>query len=107
VALETLRTREDNPNPVALCVTCRSKELLEQAHFFLFWRRRRYICNECGTTLEQVGDKYKLVWVVDSEHPIGQKYTGKALYSREWANIANGGLSDEELIARWSGKAMA
>lgn len=29
---------------------------------------------------------------------ICQKYAGKLLYSREWANIANGGLSDEEII---------
>jgi hypothetical protein len=81
---------------------CRSKELSEQTHSFWFWRRRRYICNECGTTLEQVNDKYKLVCVADSENAVWQKYAGKALYSREWANIANGGLSDDELVASWT-----
>lgn len=102
VALETLTTREDEPNPITLCVTCRSKDLSEQTQFRWLWRRRRFVCNECGTTLEQVGDKYKLIRAPDSESAVGRKYAGKVLYRREWANIANGGLSDDEIIASWT-----
>src|SRR5262252_8067113 len=60
-SLETLATMEDKPNPIFLCVTCRSKDLSQQTHFFWFWRRWRFVCNECGTALQQVGEKYKLV----------------------------------------------
>jgi|SRR2546430_17685079 hypothetical protein len=100
--LETPTTLEDKPNPIALCVTCRSKDLFQETNLFWFWLRWRFVCNECGTTLQQVGDKYKLTRVVDLESPVWRKYAGKILYSREWANIANGGLSDEEIVASWS-----
>lgn len=101
-SLEPLATMEDKPNPIVLCVTCRSKDLSQKSHFFWLWKRWRFVCNECGTTLQQVGEKYMLVCVGDSESAVGRKYGGKILYSREWANIANGGLSDEEIIASWS-----
>lgn len=97
--LEALTAGEDRPNPIRLCVTCRSKDLSRETHFFWLWRRWRFVCNECGTILQQVGDRYKLVRVTDSESAVWQKYAGKVLYSREWANIANGGLSDDEIIA--------
>src|SRR5215831_20951146 len=81
VAFETAATSEDKPNPIFLCVTCRSKDLSQQTHLFWFWRRWRFVCNECGTALQQVGEKYKLVCVGDSESAIGRKYGGKILYS--------------------------
>jgi hypothetical protein len=80
----------------------RVKELSQERHFFWFWRRSRFICNECGTTLQQVGDKYKLTRVTNPESAVWRKYAGKILYSREWANIANGGLSDEEIAVSWT-----
>jgi hypothetical protein len=100
--LETLATAEDKPNPVVLCVTCRSKDLSHDSHFFWFWKRSRFVCNECGTALQQVGEKYKLARVADTECAVWRRYAGKSLYSREWANIANGGLSDEEISASTS-----
>ena len=100
--LEELATAEDKPNPIALCVSCRSKDLSRETHLFWLWRRWRFVCDECGTTLQQVRDKYKLVRVVNSESTIWRKYAGKILYSREWANIANGGLSDDEIIVSWN-----
>jgi hypothetical protein len=101
-SIETLAMGQDKPNPIALCVTCRSKDLSQGSHFFWLWKRWRFVCNECGPTLQQVGDKYKLVRVTDSESTVWRKYAGKILYSREWANIANGGLSDEEIIVSWT-----
>lgn len=101
-SLETLATMEDKPNPIVLCVTCRSKDLSQKSHFFWLWKRWRFVCNECGTTLQQVGDKYMLSLVTDPESTVWRKYAGKILYSREWANIANGGLSDEEIILSWT-----
>jgi hypothetical protein len=95
-SLETPTTGENKPNPIALCVTCRSKDLSQESHFFWLWKRWRFVCNECGTTLQQVGSKYKLARVPDTGSLLWQKYAGKILYSREWANIANGGLSDDE-----------
>jgi hypothetical protein len=100
--LEIPTTGENKPNPIALCVTCRSKDLAQENHFFWLWKRWRFVCNECGTTLQQVGDKYRLARVVDPESTVWRKYAGQTLYSREWANIANGGLSDDELVASWS-----
>lgn len=102
-SLETPATVQDKPNQIALCVTCRSKDLSEESHFFWLWKRSRFVCNECGTTLQQVGDKYKLARVADTGGAVWRKYAGKALRSREWANIANGGLSDEEITASWNG----
>jgi hypothetical protein len=106
-SLEGLTLGDDRPNPIHLCVTCRSKDLSRETHLFWLWRRWCFVCNECGTALQQVGDKYKLVRVVDSESAIWRKYAGKILYSREWANIANGGLSDEEIVVSWSGPPVA
>jgi hypothetical protein len=90
------------PDPIWLCVICHSKDLAEERHRFWLWNRSRFVCNECGATLQQVGDKYMLSRVPSRDHHIWQKYAGKMLYSREWANIANGGLSDEEIIVSWS-----
>jgi hypothetical protein len=101
-SLETFGTEKDKPNPIFLCVTCRSKDLSQKSHFFWLWKRWRFVCNECGTTLQQVGDKYKLSLVTDPESTVWRKYAGKILHSREWANIANGGLSDEEIIVSWT-----
>jgi hypothetical protein len=101
-ALEAMVTGEDKPNPIALCVTCRSKDLSRETHFFWLWKRWRFVCNECGTTLQQVGGKYMLARVPDAGSQLWQKYAGKFLYSREWANIANGGLSDDEITANFA-----
>jgi hypothetical protein len=102
-SVETLASGENTPSPIYLCVTCRSKDLFQETHFFWLWKRWRFVCNECGTTLQQVGDKYKLARVAETGSAVWGKYGGKTLYSREWANIANGGLSDEEIIAkRWA-----
>ena len=87
-----LETGEDRPNPIFVCVTCRSKDLSHAS-------KGKIECNECGTTLQQVGEKYMLARVVDPASLVWRKYTGKALYSREWGNIAKGGLSDDEIIA--------
>lgn|SRR5262249_52505659 len=102
---EALTVGKDMPNPIYLCVSCRSKDLSKTLHFFWLWRRCRFVCNECGTALQQIGDRYKLVRVPNSESAVSQKYAGKVLYSREWANIANGGLSDEEIIVSWNSSA--
>ena len=101
--LKTLATGEGKPNPIVLCVTCRSKDLSQESHFFWLWKRWRFVCKECGTTLQQVGDKYKLACVPDTGSAVRLRYAGKSLRSREWANIANGGLSDEEITASWNG----
>jgi hypothetical protein len=106
-SLETPTTGENKPNPIALCVTCRSKDLSQESHFFWLWKRWRFVCNECGTTLQQVGSKYKLARVPDTGSLLWQKYAGKILYSREWANIANGGLSDDEFIANLASRQAA
>ena len=89
-----------SPLPIVLCVTCRSKDISSKKRL---WQSNAitFVCNDCGTALEQVGDQYKLTHVTDTESPIWQKYAGKILYRREWANIAQGGYSDEELAIRW------
>jgi hypothetical protein len=73
--------------------------LLQKTQFFWFCKRWRFECKECNATLQQVGDKYQLTQVSDKGSIIWHKYGRKTLYSREWANIANGGSSDEEIIA--------
>ena len=88
---------EDIPLPIVLCVTCRSKDISSKR----LWRATIFVCNDCGTTLEQVGDQYKLTHVADTGSPVWQKYGGKTLFRREWSNIAQGGYSDEELTTRW------
>jgi len=92
---------EDRPNPIALCPACRSRNLSQEIHFFWVWKRWRFVCNECGTTLQQVADKYELTQVPDTGNHIWLKYGHKTFYSREWANIANGGLSDDEIITNF------
>ena len=88
------------PLPIVLCVTCRSKEISSKKRL---WQPNviTFVCNDCGTALEQVGDQYKLTHVADTGSSVWQKYAGKILYRREWANIAQGGYSDEELAIRW------
>jgi len=109
------------PNPIRLCVTCRSKDLAERREFML----RHFVCNDCGTRLEQIGQKFRLdqdshprpkdpkqkfsqqsrTWAKQgngslSDIEVWQKYAGQTLSSGEWANIANGGLSDGEIANR-------
>jgi hypothetical protein len=89
----------DTPLPIVLCVTCRSKNISSKKRL---WQSNAitFVCNDCGTALEQVGDQYKLTHVTDTGSSVWQKYAGKILYRREWANIAQGGYSDEELAIR-------
>ena len=89
---------EDIPLPIVLCVTCRSKDISSKR----LWRATIFVCNDCGTTLEQVGDQYKLTHVTDTGCSVWQKYAGKILFRREWSNIALGGYSDEELAIMWA-----
>jgi helicase HerA-like protein len=89
-----LEKTSDEPNPIVLCITCRSKDISEERG-----EGRSFICNECGTILQQVGDKYKLVRTPDVDSLVWQRYGGKTLFGREWSNIANDGLSDDEIIA--------
>jgi hypothetical protein len=98
-SIKAMLAAEDRPNPIALCPACRSRTLSQEIHFFWFWKRWRFVCKECSATLEQVGDKYQLTQVPDTGSVIWRKYGQKTLHSREWANIANGGLSDDEIIA--------
>jgi hypothetical protein len=92
----------DEPNPIVVCVTCRSKDISEKRG-----KGRSFICNECGTELQQVGDKYKLVRVPDTDSFIWQRYADKTLFRREWSNIANGGLSDDEIAADIASRSQA
>jgi hypothetical protein len=82
----------DEPKPIVRCIACRSTNILEEAA-----KGRSFVCKECGTTLEQVTDKYKLVRVADTGS-VPQRYVGKVLFRREWSNIANGGLADDERV---------
>jgi hypothetical protein len=100
--IKSLVTGEDKPNPIHLCVVCRSKDISQETHLFWFWKRWRFVCNECGTTLQQVGSRYMLACVPDTESSIWRKYGQKILRSGEWANIANGGFSDDELTANFA-----
>jgi hypothetical protein len=92
----------DEPNPIVVCVTCQSKDISEKRG-----NGRSFICNECGTELQQVGDKYKLARVPDRDSLIWQRYADKMLFRREWSNIANGGLSDDEIVANIAGRSQA
>jgi hypothetical protein len=98
-SIKTMLAADDRPNPIALCPACRSRNLSQETHFFWLWKRWRFVCKECSTTFQQVGDKYRLTQVSDTGGPIWRKYGLKTLYSCEWANIANGGSSDDEIIA--------
>jgi hypothetical protein len=98
-SIKAMLEAEDRPNPIALCPVCRSETLSKKTHVFWFWKRWRFECKECNSTLQQVGEKYQLTHVSDTESVIWRKYGQRMLYSREWANIANGGLSDDEIIA--------
>lgn len=91
-SLTTLPTGNSKPNPIVLCVMCRSRDISQETHLFWLWKRWRFVCNECGTSLQQVGEKYMLTRVPDMGSAVWQKYAGKILRRREWANIANGGL---------------
>ena len=95
-----------SPLPIVLCVTCRSKDISSKKRL---WQSNAitFVCNDCGTALEQVGDQYKLTHVADTGSSVWQKYAGKILYRREWANIAQGGYSDEELAIRWGSAGVA
>jgi hypothetical protein len=96
--LETLLASIDEPNPIYLCARCRSKDFAwTESH--VLGHHRFFVCNECGTKLRQVGEKYKLDHVADMSCDLWEKYGGQTLYSREWANIANGGLSDAEFAS--------
>jgi Holliday junction resolvasome RuvABC ATP-dependent DNA helicase subunit/uncharacterized tellurite resistance protein B-like protein len=96
----------DAPLPIVLCVTCRSKNISSKKRF---WHSNAitFVCNDCGTALEQVGDRYKLTHVTDTGSPVWQKYAGKILYRREWSNIALGGYSDQDLAIKWGSSGVA
>ena len=50
-------TKADEPNPSILCVSCRSKNIVEKRTAWLFglWKRRYFTCVECGATFQQAG----------------------------------------------------
>jgi ribosomal protein L37AE/L43A len=106
-SIKAMLAAEDRPNAIVLCPVCRSRNLLQKTHFFWLWNCWRFVCNECSTTLQQAGDKYRLTQVFDTGNPTWRKYGQRTLYSREWANIANGGLSDDEIIANLANRPAA
>lgn len=53
-----------------------------------------YKCANCGATFARKEEKYKLFQVQDISNTIWQDYGEKRLTSREWKNIAYGGMSD-------------
>lgn len=53
-------------------------------------------CNLCGAVFVPKGKGYKLSKVNDTSSATWKAYGNKVLKEHEWANIANGGLSDEE-----------
>src|SRR5262245_9022893 len=79
------------PNPIRLCVTCRSKDLAEHREFML----RHFACNDCGTRLQQIGQKFRL----DQDSHPQPKDPDQTLsqLSRTWAKQGNGSLPDIEV----------
>jgi hypothetical protein len=86
-------TLGDRGTPV-VCVTCRSKNISSKKSLGRKSNAITFVCNDCGTALEQVRDQYKLTHVTDTGSSVWQKYAGKILFRREWSNIALGGYSD-------------
>lgn len=51
-------------------------------------------CESCGSTFKKKGKNYQLTRVNDQLNSTWQEYGKQVLTEREWANIANGGISD-------------
>ncbi len=91
--------KPDVPEGVAWvdkCPVCKSGKLVEitKKRLFGLVKTEELECNNCGAKFVRHGDRYKLVWVEDTTHPVWQEYGNQTLTPREWKNIAYGGMSD-------------
>lgn len=81
---------------LAKCPVCKSGQLRETLRKKLFGlvATKSVDCNKCGALFIKRRERHKLSKAQDTANPVWKNYRNQTLTTREWKNIAYGGMSD-------------
>ena len=82
------------------CIVCGAGSMLRKKEtFFLdifdLFSSEVLVCEKCKAKFRKLGSSYKFIKTNNTESDIWKEYGRQTLTAREWINIENGGMSDE------------
>lgn len=80
------------------CPACKKSKLVPslREEFLGLIEKRIVECEKCGAIFVKSGEVYKFFKISDSSNAVWREYGNETLTTKEWVNIAKGGMSDKK-----------